>query len=361
MKRSANRWLHRIFLIAVYAIGVVGILASSSSDDDDDDEFSCDLSVRGIAPVIDGTVWAVVLAVDASDDVYVGGDFPGGILRLNSDGSLDGGFNVVGTGFNGRVTSIAPQADGTVYVGGFFSAYDSVPVSGLVRLNIDGTRDAPNFVAVGVTDVESVALAADGTSDLYSGGQNLPQLERWNSSGDADDTVFNPVIGPVVSVAPIPAPGGGVYASGNFTGRIIRLNNTGTTDLTFVVGAGFDDNVSSLALATANDIYAGGVFTSYQSSAANGILRLNLDGSRDGFFSIGNGFSNRDNSSPAVISVAETTDGFFDVFAGGGFSDYDGSAVNGIARLDSDGSLDTGFDVRITVDGETCSSQTISD
>jgi hypothetical protein len=103
------------------------------------------------------------------------------------------------------------------------------------------------------------------------------------------------------------------------------------------------------------------LFTSYQGAAANGILRLNANGLRDGGFSIGNGFSNSDNSSPAVISVAETTDGFLDVFAGGGFSDYDGTAVNGIARLDNDGSLDTGFDVSITVDGETCSSKTISD
>lgn len=399
MKRSAKKWLHSILLIGVYAIGVFGILASGSSGDDDDEEFSCDLVVRGIAPVTDGTVWAgvlavtnsdsfdkvllldsdgselasyaigsgstdnavraVVLAADASDDVYVGGDFPGGILRLNSDGSLDGGFNVVGTGFNGRVTSIAPQADGTVYVGGFFSEYDGIPVSGLVRLNIDGTRDALNFVAVGVTDVESVALAADGTSDLYSGGQNLPQFERWDSSGDADP-VFNPVIGPVVSVAPIPFPGGDVYASGDFAGRIIRLTNIGAAAPGFAVGAGFDASVSSLWLAATNDIYAGGVFTSYQGAGANGLLRLNANGSRDGGFSIGNGFSNSDNTSPAVISVAETTDGFFDIFASGGFSDYDGTAVNGIARLDNDGSLDPGFDVRITVEGETCSSKTIS-
>jgi hypothetical protein len=388
-------------LVGVYAIGVFGILASGDSSDGDAGGFSCDLVVRGIAPVSDGTVWAGVLAVtnnnsydkvllldsdgselasydigngsvdnavravalaaDASDDVYVGGDFPGGILRLNNDGSLDPGFNVVGAGFNGRVTSIAPQADGTLYVGGYFSEYNNIPVSGLVRLLNDGTRDTLNFVAVGVTNVESVALASDGTTDLYSGGTGLSLLERWNSNGSPDTVVFNPIIGPVHTIAPVPVPSGDIYVGGNFTGRIIRFNSNGTPDAAFDVDTGFDTDVLSVELAAAGTLYVGGSFTSYQGVDANGILRLGADGSRDGGFLVGNGFINSNSSSPAVTSVAETTDGFFDVFVGGGFSDYDGTPVNGIARLDSDGSLDSGFDVRIAVNGGTCSSNSISD
>ena len=56
-------WLRRLLLTGVYALGVFGILASGDgSDGDDFRAFTCGLSVRGIAPVGDGTVWIGVFA-----------------------------------------------------------------------------------------------------------------------------------------------------------------------------------------------------------------------------------------------------------------------------------------------------------
>jgi hypothetical protein len=295
----------------------------------------------------------------------VGGEFDKGILRLNADGSLDMGF-AVGSGFNGRVTSITPAADGSgnIYVGGFFTLYKNSVVSGLVRLDSNGLRDN-GFIAA-VDNVQTVAMAVEAPflSDVYSGGQNLPRLERWDDNG-MEDPAFTSAIGPVLSVIPSADSimSGDVYVGGSFTNRIIRLEDTGTEDAGFAVGTGFDDDVLSIVRANdmTDDIYVGGSFTTYKGSAANGILRLNDNGTPDANFIYGSGFSDPGNIFPfvKVASVARATDGTTDVYVGGGFSEYDGNASNGIVRLNDDGSLDAGFDVRISVDGETCSNQTI--
>jgi hypothetical protein len=65
---------------------------------------------------------------------------------------------------------------------------------------------------------------------------------------------------------------------------------------------------------------------------------LNNDGSVDAGFNMGvSSFNN------IVRSVAAANDGSDDVFVAGFFDDYNGSTVNGLTRLNDDGSLDSGF------------------
>jgi hypothetical protein len=44
-----------------------------------------------------------------------------------------------------------------------------------------------------------------------------------------------------------------------------------------------------------------------------------------------------------VRAISVTTDGSGDVYVAGFFDDYNGTSNNGIARLNSDGTLDSGF------------------
>jgi hypothetical protein len=407
MTSIGNGWLRRLLLIGIYALGVFGILASGDgSDGDDFRAFTCGLSVRGIAPVGDGTVWVGVfaktntdtedrvvhLAVDGSElfshpignggsenavrvvaratdgtnDIYIGGDFSGGILRLDDNGMVDAGF-AVGTGFNGRVTSIVPLATGEVYVGGYFTEFGSVPintVSGLVRLNVDGSWDNLEFVTTGVTNVESIAVATDGllVDFVYSGGSGLTPIARWTTGGGLDIN-FNSALDPVFSVIPAADMTGDIYVGGSFTKSIDRLDDSGT-GLGFAVGAGFDNDVLSIdrAVTTAGmGIYVGGAFTTYNGVSANGIVRLESDGTRDIGFSVGSGFTDPDGVFPSSNVANAVQDVSLDVFVGGGFTQYNGIASNGIVRLDPDGSLDTAFDVSIDIGGEVCDSQTIPD
>ena len=66
----------------------------------------------------------------------------GGIVLLQPDGSRDASF-VAGSGFNGSPVSLVPQRDGRLVVGGWFSGYNGFPLSRLVRLNLDGSINAP--------------------------------------------------------------------------------------------------------------------------------------------------------------------------------------------------------------------------
>ena len=132
---------------------------------------------------------------------------------------------------------------------------------------------------------------------------------------------------------------GGVFTSYNGTARrrIARLNNDGSLDTSFTVGTGFNQSVNSLAVQSDGKILVGGGFTSYNGTNRNYIVRLNGNGTLDSGFTVGTGLNS------SVNSIAVQSDG--KILVGGYFSTYNGSGSNCIARLNSDGTLDSGFTV----------------
>src|SRR5207245_11600660 len=99
------------------------------------------------------------------------------------DGTLDASFN---PGTDGRVKSLAVQADGKILVAGEFRTLDGQSGSGIGRLNADGTLDM-NF-SPGADDAgKSLALQADGKSLLGGafstlGGQSRANIGRLNNA-----------------------------------------------------------------------------------------------------------------------------------------------------------------------------------
>lgn len=399
MKLFDKKLFRGSLLSLVYALGVFFIVASGGSGSGSGStDNSCRLVISAVAPVVGSDdIWISVLselpagdfnsvvrlkrdgsealppipldrgsdnviraiAVDAlSKGVYVGGDFSEGIFRLNEDGSLDNAF-AVGSGFNGPVSTIVPVADGSgnIYVGGFFSQYQGVDVGGLVRLTPAGSLDAK---FAGSQAIQAVARAGSTyPGSVYSGGYVFPRLARWSSTAFKDSD-FTPSggIGPVFSIALVAGGFGAVYAGGDFSPGIYRLSNTGRTDNAFAVGSGFNDSVRKIVHTadSSGDIYALGEFTTYQDSAANGLVRLNPDGSPEVNFFPGTGFNNADGPVPfsEFASSALAADASGDLFVGGDFTDYDGTTVDGLVRLNDDGSLDSDFAARISSEGGTC-------
>jgi uncharacterized delta-60 repeat protein len=94
--------------------------------------------------------------------------------------------------------------------------------------------------------------------------------------------------------------------------------------------------IYALELAPDGKLYVGGHFTSYTGVTANGLIRLNRDGTRDTTFDIGTGFNNE------VNTIKLDSNG--KIYVGGNFSTYNGETNNRIIRLNSDGTKDTDFD-----------------
>ena len=134
----------------------------------------------------------------SSGKIYVGGNFTNKLIRLNSDGTTDETF-VVGTGFNNIVTSIEVDSNGKVVVGGLFDEYDGSPCSrGIVRLNTNGTLDSGfETEGSGLNNndgvVQCLAIQSDGkivvggSFNQYDGNRQ-GHIIRLNTDGTKDST-----------------------------------------------------------------------------------------------------------------------------------------------------------------------------
>ena len=118
-------------------------------------------------------------------------------------------------------------------------------------------------------------------------------------------------------------------------------SQSGTLDATFLVtGVGANNSVSSVVVEPSDGkILIGGQFTAYNNTSLGYVTRLNTDGSLDsGFASTGTG----NGANNPVLSVATQSDG--KILIGGYFDSYNSVTVgHGLARLDTGGSLDTSF------------------
>ncbi len=316
---------------------------------------------------VDGIVYAVAVLPDGK--TLIGGGFSSyngnaaasdSITRLNANGTLDTTFNPGGLGVNGTVNAIAVQPDGKILIGGQFTHYngDGAASDGIVRLNSNGTLDTTfNYGGAGADlTVFAMAVQADGKVIIggsflsYNGGAAI-RIARLNTNGTLDAT-FNPggagTDGIVLAIAVQPdgkAIIGGAFTSYNGNAAasdyVMRLSGNGARDTSFNVGgAGADFNVNALAVQPGGKIVIGGGFSSYNGNgaASDRIARLNTNGTLDTTFNSGGA-----GADSAVYAVAVQTDG--KVLLGGQFTSYnsDSAASDYVARLNANGTLDTSF------------------
>src|SRR5690554_521451 len=273
------------------------------------------------------------------------------IVQLNTDGSLDTSFDI-GNGFNQGVLSTALQPDGKILVGGAFIEYNWEPQNRIIRLNTDGSLDDSFNIGTGFNNlVFSIAVQPDGKIIIGGGftaynGTTQNRIVRLNANGSLD-TSFN--IGTGFNNAPETItlqPDGKILVGGRFTdyngttqNRIIRLNSNGSIDTSFSIGTGFNNNfVRAIVVQPDGKILVGGDFTAYNGTNQNRIVRLNTNGTLDTSFTVGTGLNI--GAGEAIILQPDGK-----IIIGGGFTTYNGTAQNRIARLNTDGSLDTSFNI----------------
>jgi uncharacterized delta-60 repeat protein len=299
---------------------------------------------------VDGAAFSVVPAADGK--IYAGGTFStvrgairNRIARLNAGGTADLTFDP-GTGANGSVNAVAVQSDGKVLIGGTFTSYNGTSRNRIARLNTDGSLDSAFNPGSGAdSTVTSIALQADGkvvVGGVFTSynGIGRGRVARLNSDGSLDAS-FDPGTGANNAVLAIARQSdgkvliGGIFTTFNGIGRsrIARLSGDGSVDLSFNPGTGVDNDVNSIAVQTDGRVLIAGLFTTLNGTARGRVARIHTDGSLDSGFNPGSG------ADSTVASVAVQADGR--VLIGGAFTQYNGSLRRRVARLNANGSLDT--------------------
>jgi hypothetical protein len=149
------------------------------------------------------------------------------------------------------------------------------------------------------------------------------------------------------------------YLYGNFAtysynntsaNNIIRLNSDLTVDTTFNYGTGFDSNLyafqSIISQSGTTKIYATGNGSLYSGSAFRNIIRLNSNGTIDSTFNVGSGLTGGPSQG---LGIAESTSG--DVTVVGAFNAYSGSSSPFIVRIQSNGTKNTAFNPGVGFSG----------
>ena len=118
--------------------------------------------------------YVYTMASQADGKIVIGGAFTtyngvarNYIARINADGSLDNSFDP-GLGTDYWVRTVLIQPNGKIVIGGEFNTYNGIPCKGLVRLNSDGSID-PTFDLGSGMDGKVNALSFLG-SDIVAGG-----------------------------------------------------------------------------------------------------------------------------------------------------------------------------------------------
>ena len=347
------------------------------------------------------------LLILSDDRVLIGGEFAtydgnsaSNIVRLNPDGTMDQSF-ATGSGFNERVQSIVLQPDGKMLVGGQFTSYNLEPASYLVRLNPDGSKD-PSFTVDSIvgSQVKKLGLQPDGKILVNTGNE----VVRLNPDGSYDPSFTLPLpfgqesvhdeYGPQVNVVDLKAIevlengkillGGFLQTSMKAFIPLVLLNPDGSRDSSFTtyqqdIGTGSYHDMILTA--------EGKIYTIGRADYAQGVLRFNLDGTRDLSFNailglngqaialqpdgkliVSTSIGRDDNiarynqdSSPdfsynpnsefdgEVTAVAVQNDG--KILVGGEFNLYNGHVAKGVVRINTDGSVDHSFDPGTGLDG----------
>jgi uncharacterized delta-60 repeat protein len=264
-------------------------------------------------PVAGGSVYGSLIQPDGKTILF--GDFTsvygtpqGRMARLLTNGALEGGLGF-NPGANADIICAAVLADGKIMIGGNFTT-----------------------------------LQPRGTGTIH----NYSRLARLLSDGTVDTTFANPGVNAYVLCMAVQA-NGAVLVGGDFNGaagfmgatrnRIARLTPAGTLDTGFNPNA--DAPVYAIAQEADGNVLLGGLFNFLSGQPRVRIGRVN---GTAGLPIPGPGTPS--GAGNVVYSIALQRDGR--AVIGGTFDFVNGVPRNRLARLNTDGTLDTAFNPNVT-------------
>jgi hypothetical protein len=246
---------------------------------------------------------ALTFVVQSNNKIVLIGNFTqyngnpcNSICRINSDGSFDSTFNI-GSGFGAIPSGIVMLDNDSMIIVGAFSTYNGNSYNKIIKLNSDGTVDGSFNVGsgfgggVGTTTVSRIMLSktgdifVSGRFTTYNGTTISRNIAKLDSNGNVDLT-FSTNCGTglpssnfavlietqdgkiLVTLSPTTTFNGVDYNG------IFRMNSDGTIDTSFVSGTGVNDSIDSVYIDETNRYILGGQFTNYKGTNYNGLIRL---------------------------------------------------------------------------------------
>ena len=298
------------------------------------------LTFGGLRSFNSSAIYSV--AVQKDGKMIVGGDFSGfnnittnKIVRLNYDGTRDNTF-VIGSGFDYEVKKIVILPDNKILVAGHFTTYKGSTCLGLVRLNSDGSLDT-SFKASwkgmnggSLPYVEDIIVLANGKILLsYTPFQDSNGLTRLNIDGTEDSSfVLDPLIKTGGNRIFLQSDGKIILSFKKVnTNGFFRLNPDGSLDESFNYKPIDNEPYVTFVSGIQNDNKI--LVSGYSGSNNNNhfFARLKLDGSYD------ESFNNLFNNSEIDVLAKINTQSNGKLIYTGSFVKYRGIPAGGIIRL----------------------------
>jgi uncharacterized delta-60 repeat protein len=307
-------------------------------------------------------------------------------------GLNDSGFNNTDTnsGLNGTVKTIAVQSDGKFYVGGNFSFFGETLANGIARFDSNGNFDTDFALNVGsgftINEGESLSIndiiiqpdgkiLIVGRFDFFN-GLPISGIVRINSDGSPDNSFFSNIGSGATRLDPFTVINSEVYKvglqsdrkiiiSGRFnefngieTNNILRLNSDGTIDTNFKdnTGPALDNleeeelneeflsgppsEIKSFAIQSDGKIVIVGDFFYFNNLRVNNIARLNTNGTIDTAFAFATG-----SGASLFLDIVELQPDQKIIIAGIFFDFFNGVEVPKVIRLSTNGTIDPTINV----------------
>ena len=309
------------------------------------------------------------ISIGENGELYVLGDYSNiqgvrqySIAKLNKNGILDKDYGSESVSQRNMYCSLL-QNDGKLIIGGDFISYNSIPYRNILRLDANGNLDTTFNVGNGASsDVHTIAEQADGKiligGEFSSYNSKISRFfARLDSNGELDTTFnmekgFNRYIYDVAIQEDEK-----ILVAGDFSSfkdstiyRLLRLNKNGSLDTTFKAKVLEQKNeihseIRTIAIAPDGKILIGGLFSMVNDTleTTNGIARLLSNGELDTTFHPGVGISLERNQKIYDIEIEK--DG--KILVGGRFDKFSDSSISGFVRLNEDGSVNSDLNMEI--------------
>jgi uncharacterized delta-60 repeat protein len=260
-----------------------------------------------------------------------------------------------GYGFYGWTTT-----DGSTTVEYTNAQAVSIPSNTTLHLYpVWGARTFGSQIGLGANNGQTNAAALQSDGKMIIVGT----FTGWNGTSDArvvrlqSDGTYDPTFNTALGTGPaagadrvlvqtddkvVISGSAATWSGSTVSYRIVRLNSNGSLDTAFNtnIGTGPNNNVFGYAQQSDGKLIIVGSFTEWNGTTVGRIVRLNTDGTLDTTFSTNAGTG----ATQDISRVNLQTTG--KIVLTGSFTSWSGTTVGRIVRLNDDGTLDTAFSTK---------------